>query len=73
MLGVMRTSIEIDDRLMREAMRRSGARTKKAAVEAALRLLAKTQAQGSIRRLRGKVIWEGRRSNHLKRADQGQD
>jgi Arc/MetJ family transcription regulator len=55
----MRTSIEIDDRLMREAMRCSGARTKEATVEAALRLLVKTYAQGSIRRLRGKVIWEG--------------
>jgi Arc/MetJ family transcription regulator len=45
--------------LMREAMRCSGARTKKAAVEAGLRLLAETHAQGSIRRLRGKVRWEG--------------
>jgi uncharacterized protein (DUF4415 family) len=57
--GIMRTRIEIKDRLMREAMRCSGARTKKAAVETALRLLVKTQAQGCIRRLRGKVIWEG--------------
>lgn len=55
----MRTNIEIDDRLMRQAMRSSGARTKKATVEAALRLLAQTHAQGSIRRLRGKVQWEG--------------
>jgi Arc/MetJ family transcription regulator len=55
----MRTNIDIDDRLMREAMRRSGARTKKAAVEAGLRLLAETHAQGSIRRLRGKVDWDG--------------
>jgi Arc/MetJ family transcription regulator len=55
----MRTNIEIDDRLMAQAMRRSGARTKKAAVEAGLRLLAQTHAQGSIRRLRGKVQWEG--------------
>ncbi|MFZ0815521.1 MAG: type II toxin-antitoxin system VapB family antitoxin [Candidatus Sulfotelmatobacter sp.] len=55
----MRTNIDIDDRLMQEAMRRSGARTKRAAVEAGLRLLAETHAQGSIRRLRGKVIWEG--------------
>jgi Arc/MetJ family transcription regulator len=55
----MRTTIEIDDRLMREAMRRSGARTKKAAVEAGLRLLVATHAQGSVRRLRGKVQWEG--------------
>ena len=55
----MRTNIDIDDRLMREAMRRSGVRTKRAAVEAGLRLLAETHAQGSIRRLRGKVAWEG--------------
>jgi Arc/MetJ family transcription regulator len=54
----VRTNIEIDDRLMREAMRRSGARTKKAAVEAGLRLLAETHAQVSIRKLRGKVAWE---------------
>jgi len=40
-------------------MRRSGARTKKAAVEAGLRLLADTHAQGEIRALRGKVQWEG--------------
>jgi Arc/MetJ family transcription regulator len=55
----MRTNIDIDDRLMAQAMRRSGARTKKAAVEAGLRLLAETHAQGSIRQLRGKVQWEG--------------
>ncbi len=56
----MRTNIDIDERLMTQAMRRSGARTKKAAVEAGLRLLAQTHAQGSIRRLRGKVDWDGR-------------
>jgi Arc/MetJ family transcription regulator len=55
----MRTNIEIDDRLMRQAMQSIGARTKKGAVEAGLRLLAETHAQGSIRRLRGKVRWEG--------------
>ena len=55
----MRTNIEIDDRLIRQAMRRSGAATKKAAVEKALRLLLKTHAQTSIRRLRGKVLWVG--------------
>ena len=55
----MRTNIEIDDRLMRRAMRQSGARSKKAAVEAALRLLVDTHAQTAIRRLKGKVRWEG--------------
>jgi len=33
--------------------------TKKATVEAALRLLIQTRLQGGIRRLRGKVKWEG--------------
>ncbi len=55
----MRTNIEIDDHLMRLAMRTSGARTKRAAVEAGLRLLIQTQAQTGIRRLRGKIKWEG--------------
>lgn len=55
----MRTNIEIDDRLMREVMRTSGFRTKRAAVEAGLRLLAQIRAQGGIRRLRGKVQWKG--------------
>jgi predicted nucleic acid-binding protein/Arc/MetJ family transcription regulator len=55
----MRTNIDIDDRLMREAMRSSGARTKRAAVEEGLRLLIQTRTQSSIRRLRGTVTWEG--------------
>jgi len=55
----MRTNIDIDDRLMRQAMRTSGARTKRAVVQEALRLLVQTRGQGSIRRLRGKVAWDG--------------
>jgi Arc/MetJ family transcription regulator len=55
----MRTNIEIDDKLMRQAMRSSGARTKRAAVEEALRLLVQTRGQASLRRLRGKVSWDG--------------
>lgn len=55
----MRTNIDIDDRLMDEALRRSGAATKKAAVEEGLRLLIQTRRQAGIRRLRGKVKWEG--------------
>ncbi len=51
----MRTNIEIDDRLMRDAMRASGGKTKRAVVEAALRLLVQTKAQAAIRRLRGQV------------------
>lgn len=55
----MRTNIEIDDRLMRKAMRASGQTTKRSVVEAALRLLVQTASQGSIRSLRGKVSWQG--------------
>ena len=55
----MRTNIEIDDDLMRQAMRSSGARTKRAVVEEGLRLLIRTRGQGSVRRLRGKVAWQG--------------
>jgi Arc/MetJ family transcription regulator len=54
----MRTNIDIDERLMRQAMRSSGAPTKRAVVEEALRLLIQTRGQSSIRRLRGKVTWE---------------
>jgi Arc/MetJ family transcription regulator len=55
----MRTNIEIDDHLMRDAMRSSGARTKRAVVEEALRLLIQTRGQAQVRRLRGKVKWVG--------------
>jgi Arc/MetJ family transcription regulator len=55
----MRTNIEIDDQLLSEAMRSTGAHTKKAAVEAGLRLLVKTHSQTALRRLRGKVQWDG--------------
>ena len=55
----MRTNIDIDDELMRQAMRSSGARTKRAVVEEGLRLLIRTRGQGSIRQLRGKVAWKG--------------
>lgn len=55
----MRTNIDIDDDLMREAKRASGQRTKRAVVEQALRLLVQTRGQARIRRLRGKVTWRG--------------
>jgi Arc/MetJ family transcription regulator len=55
----MRTSIEIDDRLMREAKPSSGKRTKRATVEEALRLLVRVRAQTGIGRFRGKIRWGG--------------
>lgn len=55
----MRTNIDIDDRLMQEAMQSTGAPTKRAVVEEALRLLIQTRGQAGLRRLRGKVEWKG--------------
>jgi len=55
----MRTNIDIDDQLMRQAMRSTGTRTKKATVEAGLRLLIETYRQRSIAQFRGKVQWQG--------------
>lgn len=56
---MLRTNIDIDDRLMREAMRSSGAPTKRAAVEEGLRLLIRVRRQRGARGLRGNVAWEG--------------
>lgn len=55
----MRTNIDIDEKLMRQALRASGERTKRAAVESALRLLVRIHGQSGIRRLRAKVRWRG--------------
>jgi Arc/MetJ family transcription regulator len=55
----LRTYIDIDDDLMEQAMKSTGAKTKKAAVEEALRLLVQTRAQERIHKLRGKVQWRG--------------
>jgi Arc/MetJ family transcription regulator len=55
----MRTNIDIDDDLMAKAMSATGATTKKAAVERGLQLLVRLKAQEGIKKLRGKVHWEG--------------
>jgi Arc/MetJ family transcription regulator len=55
----MRTNIDIDDKLMRQAMKATGATTKKAAVEAALRKVVQLKRQEGIKKLRGKVQWVG--------------
>jgi len=55
----MRTNIVIDDQLIAAAMKATGLPTKKAVVEAGLRLLVQVQAQSGVRRLRGKVNWQG--------------
>ncbi|MGH7906115.1 MAG: type II toxin-antitoxin system VapB family antitoxin [Candidatus Binataceae bacterium] len=55
----MRTNIVIDDRLMNQAMRASGAASKREAVERGLKLLVALQRQERIRRFRGQLKWQG--------------
>ena len=56
----MRTNIDIDDKLMKKALRASGEKTKKAAVVAGLKLLVRMSEQAkALRELRGMVEWEG--------------
>ncbi len=55
----MRTNVVIDDDLMDEALKVSGLKTKRQAIEEGLRLLVKTRRQARVRRLRGELEWEG--------------
>jgi Arc/MetJ family transcription regulator len=55
----MRTNIEIDDELMASAMRATGAKTKREAVELGLKTLTRLREQQDIRQLRGKLAWSG--------------
>ena len=55
----MRTNIVIDDDLMADALKATGLRTKREAVEAGLKLLVRQNQQQAIRKLRGKLHWEG--------------
>jgi len=55
----MRTNIVIDDKLMRDTLRATGVKTKREAVELGLRTLLRLKRQSEIRRLRGKLDWQG--------------
>jgi antitoxin ParD1/3/4 len=55
----MRTNIDIDEQLMGEAMKAGPYKTKKDAVEAGLKLLARQAAYREILKWRGKLKWEG--------------
>jgi antitoxin ParD1/3/4 len=55
----MRTNIEIDDGLLAEAMKAGPYQTKKEAVEAGLRLLARQAAYREILKWEGRLKWEG--------------
>ena len=55
----MRTNIVIDEKLMAEAMRAGPYKTKKDAVEAGLKLLARQAAYREILKWEGRLKWEG--------------
>jgi Arc/MetJ family transcription regulator len=55
----MRTNIVIDDKLMRDTLRATGAKTKREVVELGLRTLLRLRQQEEIRELRGKLDWQG--------------
>ncbi|MEX0984548.1 MAG: type II toxin-antitoxin system VapB family antitoxin [Actinomycetota bacterium] len=55
----MRTNIDIDEDVLREVQRLTGARTKREAVNLALREMVARNERAGILRLRGKVRWEG--------------
>jgi Arc/MetJ family transcription regulator len=55
----MRTNIVIDDKLMRDALRATGVKTKREAVDLGLRTLVRLKRQAAIRRVRGKLEWHG--------------
>ena len=55
----MRTNIEIDDDVLREAQQLLGTATKRETVDSALREVVARHRRLSILELRGKVRWEG--------------
>ena len=58
-LNTMRTNIVIDDRLMADALKATGAKSKREAVELGLRTLVRLKQQEKIRGIRGKLKWDG--------------
>jgi Arc/MetJ family transcription regulator len=55
----MRTTLVIDDKLMKDTLHATGLPTKRAAVEMGLRTLLRLRQQERLRRLRGKLNWQG--------------
>lgn len=55
----MRTNVVIDDDLMNKALKVSGLKTKKDAIEAGLKLLVKYKRISKIKNYRGKLKWSG--------------
>ena len=55
----MRTNIVIDDDLMKDALKATGLKTKREAVELGLKTLILLRRQEQIKRFRGKLKWDG--------------
>lgn len=55
----MRTNIVIDDKLMNSALKATGLKTKREAVELGLRTLLRLRQQEEIKGFRGKLSWQG--------------
>ena len=55
----MRTTIVLDDKLVRRAQELTGIRTKKGVVTEGLKLLVRIEEQKKLRELYGQVEWEG--------------
>jgi Arc/MetJ family transcription regulator len=59
LVNAMRTNIVIDDSLMKDALKATGLKTKKEAVELGLQTLVRLNQQSAIKKFRGKLKWEG--------------
>ena len=55
----MRTNIVIDDRLIDEAFKATGLKTKKELIELGLKTLINLKQQEGIKAQKGKLAWEG--------------
>lgn len=55
----MRTNIVIDDKLMQDALRATGLKTKREAVELGRRTVPRLRQQEEIRRFRSELAWQG--------------
>jgi len=55
----MRTNIILDDDLIQRARQLTGIKTKREVVQEALRILIQMREQTNVRKLRGKLHWEG--------------
>ncbi len=54
----MRTNIVIDDKLMADALKLTGAKTKREAVELGLKALIRLNKQQAIKKFKGKLKWD---------------